>query len=137
MKGKRSIFILLVIGLVACVAKLVNVTSDCADAICFNQYEIEISSVSDSKSSVSCDNTFDKPISAAIFASGNHVHTGQVRTVNRCKRLMCRYSPIALLKEGQVTGVAVVHRIPSNRNVYCPVKLSADHGFIRLRKLLI
>lgn len=137
MKSKKSIFILFVIGLVACVAKLVNITSDRADAVCFTQYEIEILSVGDSKSSVSCDNTFDKPVSAAIFASGNQIHTGQVRTVNRCKRLMYRCNPIALLKEGKVTGVAVIHSISSNRNVYCPVKLSANHGFIRLRELLI
>ena len=131
------LFILFVIGLTAYAAKLINVTSDNADANGSNQYRIEMPSVQDSHPSVSCNDTFDNPVSSAIFAHYSNIHSGHVRTLNRCMRLMYRYNPIAFLKNGKIPDSISSHYSQSNRNVFCSVNPLGEHGFIRFRKLLI
>ena len=135
---KRIIlFILFVIGLTAYAAELINVTSDNADANGINQYRIDISSVQDSNSSITCDDTFDNPVSSIIFAYCNNIHSGHVRTLNRGMRLMYRYNPIAFLKNGKIPGFTVSHYLQSKCSAFCSVKLSGNNGFVRFCKLLI
>lgn len=132
------IFILFVIGLTAYAAELINITSDNANAIGINQYVIEVSSVHYSNPSISCDNTFDNPVSPIIFAYCSNIHSGYVRTLNRGMRLMYRYNSIAFLKKRKIPDIAFSLYLQSDRNVFCSVKQSGDHGFfIRFRKLLI
>lgn len=137
MKRKIFIFILFVVSLTAYAAKLINIISDNADANGINQYEIKISSIHDSNSSISCDNTFDNSVSSIIFAHYSNVHSGYVRTINRCMRSMYRYNPIAFSKNGKILNFTFSHYLQNSHNVFCSVNLYRDHGFIRLRKLLI
>ena len=135
---KRMIlFILFAIGLTAYAAKLIHVTSDNADANGGNQYRIEMPSVQDSHPSVSCNDTFDNPVSSVIFAHCSNIHSGHARPLNRCMRLMYRYNPIAFLKNGKIPDPTSSHYSQSNRNVFCSVNPLGEHGFIRFRKLLI
>lgn len=137
MKTKIIIFILFVVGWVACAPGLVDGASDCAGADCLEQYEREVSPEHEYHSSVPGDIVADNPVRSILFAHCDRIHSGQVRAFHRCTRLMYRYSPVAFLKGGKVVDFAVTRHFQSNRNVCCPVKLSESHGFIRLRKLLI
>lgn len=131
------LFILFVIGLTVYAAKLVNATLDNADANGINQYRIEMSSVQGCHPSISCNDTFDSPVSSVIFAHCSNIHSGHARTLNRCMRLMYRYNPIAFLRNGKIPDSTSSHYLQSNSNVFCSVKLLGEHGFIRFRKLLI
>lgn len=138
MKRMIFVFILFVMGLTAYAAELINVTSDNANAIGINQYGIEVSSVHDSNHSISCDNTFDNPVSSIIFAHCSNIHSGYVRTLNRGMRLMYRYNSIAFLKTRKIPDIAYCLYLRSDSNVFCSVKQSGYLGFfIRFRKLLI
>lgn len=137
MKRKFFIFILFLIGLVVCTTKLINVASDEVDVSSLNQYELETISVHDYDSLVNYDGVLGDPIDSTIFTHCNNIHFGYVRTINRCVRLLYRFFPRAFLIDGKVIDFALVRNFPSNHSVFCSVKLSANHGFIRLCKLLI
>lgn len=136
-KKRIFIFILFVIGLVAFTVKLVDITSADVDTSCFNRNELEISSVHEYSSSINQDDTFRTPVSAILFAHCSNIHSGYVRTTNRCMRSIYRYCPNTFLKDGKVIDFAVTHNFPRNRNLFYTVKQSLGHGFIRLCKLLI
>lgn len=137
MKRTIFIFILFVVGLAACAAERGNIASDNADANCLQQYEMKVSSVHDYDSSICCDDVFDNPVRSMLFTHCSHICSGYVRTINRCMRFMYRYNPVAFLRGRKVISFAVARHFQNNRNVFCSVKLSDSHGFIRFRKLLI
>ena len=136
-KKKIFIFILFVIGLAAYAAKLVDITSADVDTSRFNRNELEISSVHEYNSSINYDDTFRTPVSSILFTHCSNVHSGYVRTINRCMRSIYRYCPNTFLKDGKVIDFAATHHFPRNRNLFYTVKQSPKHGFIRLCKLLI
>lgn len=131
------IFILFVIGLAAYTAELTDVTSDNAYANGINQYRIETSLVQESNSTITCDNTFDSPVSPIIFAHCNNTYSRHARNLNRDMRLMYRYNPIAFLKNGKISDLTSFRNLQSKLNELFPVKQSGNHCFIRFRKLLI
>lgn len=137
MKTKIIIFMLFVVGWVACAAGLVDGASDCAGADCVEQCERGVLSEHDCRSSIQGDVVADIPVRSIMFAHCDRIHSGHVRVLNRCMRLMYRYNPVAFLKGGKVMDLAVIRHFHNNHDVCCPVKLSESHGFIRLRKLLI
>lgn len=136
-KRKFVIFILFVIGLAAYVAGPIDMTSNHIDAYGAGQYEIEMISVHDSNSSVSCDNAFDNPVSSIIFAHFSNILSGQARTINRCMRLVYRYNPIAFLKNGKKPYQAFSSYLQKSGNAFHFVKPHGGHGVIRFCKLLI
>lgn len=138
MKRKIFIFILFIIGLATYADKPINFASDHVALDDFNQYEIEISSIHDSNSSISRDNEFDNPVRSIILAYCNNIQSRHMRTINRCMRLIHRSYPISFLKERNILNfIYFSHYLQSNCNVFCFVKLSGNHCFIHFRKLQI
>lgn len=137
MKRKISIFILFVVSLTVYAAKFINVILDNTVANDVNQYEIIVSSIHDSKSSISCDNAFDNPVSSIIFVHCSNIYSGCARTISHRLRSMYRYNPITFSKNGKILDLTFSHYLQNNHSVFFSVKLYGAHYFIRLRKLLI
>lgn len=138
MERKFSIFILIMVSLVVCAVKLIDFASGNVKAARFNQSVIGASSIVSYESSIDTDVADETPFNPALHAHIKNIHSGYARTISRCSLLMHRYGPSgAFLKNGEIFNLAQHQNYSNSRGIMKSVELSANHGFIRLCKLLI
>lgn len=134
---KFFIVILCVIGLATFVAILNNAIPDYTEIDCLNQYDSEISTLTDADSSSICYGELSiTPIRTIQKTYSNNIHSG-MRTTNHCTRLIHRYCPNIYVKNRKFIGFAISNSFLCARNVSLSAKLSDKQDFIRLCILLI